>query len=358
MGKDFMVKRDDLEQSRVAEAEPVDLEPGQALLRVDSFGLTANNVTYAVFGEAISYWDFFPAPEGWGRIPAWGFAEVEASEHEDLEQGKRVFGYLPMSDHLVVTPDRVEESNFIDASPHRSNLPPAYNSYRLVAADPIYDAQREDQQMLLWPLFATSFLIDDQLDEEGFFDAGAVVLSSASSKTALGTAFLLSQRDGIVVIGLTSPAHVGFVEGVGAYDRVVSYEDVGSLPTDKAVYVDMSGNGTVREAIHRHYGEELAHDYVVGDTHWDQLEGPAGDMPGPQPAFFFAPDRIIKRTKDWGGDGFGSRLADAWLRLVDWSDRWLEVKHGSGPEAVEQTYLEVLAGRTEPSVGHVLSMRS
>ena len=59
---DFLVKRDDLRESRVAESEAPELEPGQALLRVDTFGLTANNVTYAVMGEAMSYWDFFPAP--------------------------------------------------------------------------------------------------------------------------------------------------------------------------------------------------------------------------------------------------------------------------------------------------------
>ncbi|MDX6599638.1 MAG: hypothetical protein QOE87_3525, partial [Gaiellales bacterium] len=79
---DFLVKRDDLHGCRIVETEPPALEDGQALLRVDSFGLTANNVTYAVFGDAMSYWSFFPAEEGWGRVPMWGFAEVEASEAE------------------------------------------------------------------------------------------------------------------------------------------------------------------------------------------------------------------------------------------------------------------------------------
>ena len=84
---DFLVKRDDLRECRIAESEPPELGPGQALLRVDTFGLTANNVTYAVFGEAMSYWDFFPAEDGWGRVPMWGFAEVERSEAEGVEAG-------------------------------------------------------------------------------------------------------------------------------------------------------------------------------------------------------------------------------------------------------------------------------
>src|SRR6266540_7027110 len=101
---DFLVKRDDLRECRIAESEVSGLGPGQALLRVDSFGLTANNVTYAVFGEAMSYWGFFPAPDGWGRVPMWGFAEVERSEAPGVEPGTRIYGYLPPSSHLVVRP--------------------------------------------------------------------------------------------------------------------------------------------------------------------------------------------------------------------------------------------------------------
>src|SRR3954454_4307507 len=92
---DFLVKRDDLRECGVAESEAPALEPGQALLRVDTFGLTANNVTYAVMGEAMSYWKFFPAEDGWGRVPVWGFAEVERSEAEGVEAGTRLYGYLP-----------------------------------------------------------------------------------------------------------------------------------------------------------------------------------------------------------------------------------------------------------------------
>ena len=103
---DFLVKRDDLRECRIAESEAPEVGPGQALLRVDSFGLTANNVTYAVMGEAMSYWDFFPAEDGWGRVPMWGFAEVERSEAEGVEPGTRVYGYLPPSSHLLVDAGR------------------------------------------------------------------------------------------------------------------------------------------------------------------------------------------------------------------------------------------------------------
>jgi Protein of unknown function (DUF2855) len=353
---DFQVKRDDLRECRVIEADPPELEPGQALLAVDAFGLTTNNVTYAVFGEAMSYWDFFPAEAGWGRVPVWGFADVAATAHDGLAKGTRLFGYYPPSTHLVVTPAPVDERGFVDSSPHRANLPSAYNRYSTVDADPMYDPAYEDQQMLLGPLFFTSFLIDDFLDDNGFFDAGAAVLSSASSKTALSLAFLLDRREGIEVIGLTSPGRVGFVEGTGVYDRVVPYDAVDSLPEGRSVYVDMSGDAGVRKAVHDRYGEALAHSAVVGATHWDRMGG-TEDLPGPDPTFFFAPDRLSKRSRDWGAGGLESRMGEAWRPFVEWSTGWLEVRRGGGPEAVEAAYLELLEGRIDPATAHVLSMQ-
>jgi Protein of unknown function (DUF2855) len=354
---DLLIKRDDLRECRVRESDPVHLEPGQALLGVGSFGLSSNNITYAVFGEAMSYWDFFPAEAGWGRLPVWGFADVAESAVDGLEEGTRVFGYFPASSHLVVAPEGVNERGFVDSAPHRSALPGAYNVYRRVDADPTYDAAHEDQHMLLMPLFFTSFLIDDFVGDNDLFGAGAVVLSSASSKTALAAAFLLARRDAVEVIGLTSPGNADFVERVDVYDGVVTYDNVGSLPEGPAVYLDMSGNGTVRDAVHRHYGDRLAHSALVGDTHWDNTEGGDRELPGPQPTVFFAPDRIVKRAADWGPDGLETRLAEAWRPFVEWTGRWLEVVHSRGPEAVERVYRELLEGRTDPAVGHVLSMR-
>jgi hypothetical protein len=179
---DFLVKRDELRQSRIAEADAPEIEAGQALLRVETFGLTANNVTYAVMGEAMSYWDFFPAEEGWGRVPVWGFAEVERSEAKGVEPGTRVYGYLPPSSHLVVTPADADASGFVDGSPHRAALPSAYHRYLATGSDAFYRADTEAIQMLLRPLFFTSFLIDDQLDEEGLATRGPVVISSLRAR--------------------------------------------------------------------------------------------------------------------------------------------------------------------------------
>ena len=164
---DFLVKRGEFGECRVAESEAPEVGRGQALLRVDCFGLTANNVTYAVMGEAMNYWDFFPAPRGWGRVPMWGFAEVERSEADGVELGTRLYGYLPPSSHLLLTPVSVGPPGFVDGSPHRAALPSAYHRYLATGADAFYSADSEEIQMLLRPLFFTSFLIDDQLEDDG-----------------------------------------------------------------------------------------------------------------------------------------------------------------------------------------------
>jgi Protein of unknown function (DUF2855) len=310
-----------------------------------------------VFGETMSYWDFFPAQEGWGRVPVWGFAEVEQSQAQGVDPGARLYGYLPPSSHLVVTPTHADERGFVDESPHRAALPSAYQRYEVTDADPFYGARTEEIQMLLRPLFFTSFLIDDQLADEGLTARGPIVISSASSKTAVAAAFLLAQREGVELVGLTSPRSAEFVDGLGIYGRSVTYDAIDSLERGAATFVDIAGDSAVRLAVHSHYGDQLVHSMAVGVTHWEESQGAdESELPGPPPTFFFAPDRVLKRSKDWGGDDLNRRAADAWHPFCEWTGGWLEVVHGQGFEAVQNAYLEVLEGRVEPTCAHVLSL--
>ena len=352
---DLEVRRDDLHTTRWNDSGPPGLDDGETLLRTSMFSLTSNNVTYAVFGDAMAYWQFFPAAAGWGRVPVWGYADVEASRSDLLREGERIYGYLPMGSHLVVTPSHATEAGFVDATEHRASLPPAYNRYQRVAGEPSQDPKREREYALLRPLFFTGFLLDDWLDDSGV-DVTRVVLASASSKTALALAFLQSQRDGVEVVGLTSPANLGFVESVGYYDRVVTYDAVtdleGSSPT---AYVDMAGSAAVRGAVHHHLADSLVTSCAVGATHWSETGG-GGELPGPAPTFFFAPDRITKRAADWGPDGLDSRLGAAWTDFLGSVDGWLEIVERQGPGEVEATWLEVLDGGAPPARGYVLSL--
>jgi hypothetical protein len=352
----FEVDRSDLHRTRLAEEPDRSLEEGEARLRVDSFALTSNNITYAAFGDAMQYWDFFPAEAGWGHIPVWGFADVTESRCAGVDPGQRLYGYLPMATELVVSPGKVDDRGFIDFAAHRRPMAGAYNRYVRVDADPIHDPAREGQQMVLWPLFFTSFVIDDMLADNDMFGAATIVVSSASAKTSIGAAFLLHERAGVRVAGLTSPGNRGFVESLGCYDEVVGYDDIGRLATGAAVFVDVAGNSDVRAAVHRHYGEQLVHSMAVGGTHWDHQATSTGPLPGPAPVFFFAPTQIAKRTADWGQAELDQRVGEAWHRFSDWTDAWLQLCPVDGPERVEAAYAELLGGRTDPQEGLVASM--
>ena len=344
------VARDDLTRTELLELDVPEPADGEAVLRVDRVGLTANNVTYAVIGEAFRYWQFFPAAEGRGRVPLWGFADVAASRVDGVEVGQRFYGYLPPASHLVVQPGRVDARGFRDAAPHRTELPSPYNAYALTTADAAYEAHREDLQVLFRPLFFTSFLLADALAEQ---DARVLALSSASSKTAYGTAFLL-RGGGAEVVGLTSPANVEFTESLGCYDRVLAYDDVTALAAVPTAYVDLAGSTPLRQAVHDHLREDVVLDLVVGVTHQDGSR--AGTLAGARPTAFFAPDRMTTRSADWGREGLDQRFGDAWRRFAPTAEQWVDVTVSQGPEALRDVWLEVLGGRSGPRTGHVLQL--
>ena len=351
---DLLVSRSDLTSTRLDPAAEPEAGRGQVVLAVDRVGLTANNVTYAVMGDAMSYWQFFPAPEGWGHVPLWGFADVVASAVEGVEVGQRYFGYYPTASHLVVEAGGVGDGGFRAVDAHRAALPSPYNGYQLVDADPAYEQEREDLQALYRPLFFTSFMLADYLADNGHFGARTVVLSSASSKTAYGTAFLL---DGVRRVGLTSPANLDFTCSLGCYEEVLAYGDVASLPADvPTAYVDMAGSAPLRAAVHEHLGDALVHDAVVGVTHFEETGG-AGALPGPRPQFFFAPDQMVKRRADWGAGGIEERYGEAWRRFVPHVEQWVDVVVGAGPEALRDVWLEVLGNKSAPRAGNVLVLR-
>ena len=360
----LLIRKDQLATARLhTDTSDRPLADGQVRVRIDSFALTSNNITYAAFGDAMSYWQFFPSEEeGWGSIPVWGFASVVQSQHPGVAVGERIYGYWPMSTSAVLSPDRLSPSRFTDAAAHRAELPAVYNQYFRCNADPLYTTDTEDLQALLRPLFITSWLIDDFMADNDFFGATTMLLSSASSKTAYGTAFQLHQREGIEVIGLTSPANVAFCESLGCYHRVVTYDALDSIAADTpCVYVDFAGNGGLRNAIHTRFAN-LKYSCSIGGTHVEQLssKGAGKDLPGPRATLFFAPAQIKKRTAEWGADEFGGRMVSAWRSFLstvsDAKNPWLRAEHHHGGEAVQAAYAQVLAGKGDPRTGHILSL--
>ncbi len=357
---DFIVARNDLQQCKFIETQLPDAAtlPDEALLiKIDRFALTANNITYAVLGDQLKYWQLFPAPENFGNIPVWGFGEVIASKHPAISEGERLFGYFPMATHLVIEAADVGKRGLRDAAAHRQGVAPVYNAYARISGEAAFAGRQGDYQALLRPLFMLSFLVDDFLAENEFYGARSVMLSSASSKTAFGLAHLLhTLRKDIRVIGLTSPANTDFVRSLGCYDEVVTYDRVTSLPSDSPVaFVDMAGNSDLRATLHRHFGDRMKYSGRIGLTHRSSSpDEPA--LPGAKPAWFFAPDQIRKRAREWGPGGIDTRFSAAWSGFAPMLDRWLKIIEGRGPPAVKQVYLDTLGGRVPPDQGHILSL--
>ena len=354
---DFLVRRDDLRTARIAAIEPARLElaNGQALLRVDHFAFTANNITYAVAAICSRYWNFFPAEHGWGRVPVWGFADVVASRGAGVREGTRLYGYYPMSTHLVVEPANASEAGFVDGAAHRA--PMAARLQPVPRGEP--RARRRAarrRRCCSSPLFVTAFLIDDFLAESGFFGARSASCSRAPrARRHSGSRTSSRGAARIEVVGLTSPNNTAFVEGLGCYDRVVSYGELASLdPTASALFVDMAGNGAVQSAVHHHFGVNLVHSLSVGLTHWEHGKRESG-LPGAEPSFFFAPDQLRRRFADWGPEGFQQRIQAAFDAFRARADRALRVVRGRRAD-VARVYLDALEGRTRPDEGHILSL--
>jgi hypothetical protein len=361
-GQTFLVQRSDLSTTRIDTFDAsAAVAPGQLRLRIEHFAFTANNITYAVFGETMQYWRFFPAADGWGCVPVWGFAMVEASACDGVAVGERFYGYWPMATHAVAQPAAVGEHGFTDASAHRAELPAIYNRYQRAEAA---DVQREGHDAVLRPLFATAWLIADFLQEAADFGARAMLLSSASSKTAYATAFCLKRRTVPThIVGATSPSRHAFAARLGVFDEVIGYDALSSLPADEpTLYIDFAGDAAFRRTVHEHWRERLTYSCSVGGTHHAAI-GSGGGLPGPKPQLFFAPTQMQKRQapppQGLGRAGLLAQIDEAWkafiARVTTSTPPWLTIESRHGAEAMRAAYLETLQGRGDASRGLMLS---
>jgi len=351
----FEVRKANFAEHRLAEAPSPPLEPGQILLAVEKFALTANNISYALAGDRLGYWDYFPSGEPlWGRLPAFGFLEVVQSRCDAVSVGERFYGYVPMASHVVMRPTRVGERTFIDAYDRRAALHEAYNTYYR------WDEARGGRPDLfpaLNPLFMTSWLYFDYLAEKGYFGAEQVILLGASSKTGLALAHFLSgaAMGRRVCVGVTSARNRAFVQQTGCFDRVLSYDEVDGVIDLPSVVVDFSGDGEVVGRVHARLGGQIVLSSRIGQTHWDADRAPR-DLPGPKPAFFFAPGHVQEGVAIWGEQAFHDRADQAWLSFLAAAETWFEVQRGEGAAALAEVYDALVAGVVDPSRAHILSL--
>lgn len=356
--KQLWVQRDQLREMKVVEHEAAPLEDGEIRVTIEKFGLTANNVSYAVSGDVIGYWKYFPAEGTWGVVPVWGFAQVIESRCAGIPKGERLWGFFPMATHTTLQPASIADTQFFDGRAHRRELPSLYNLYMRTGNDPAALQAMEDERCVLFPLFATSFILYDYLIAHDFFGAEQVVIGSASSKTGFGLAHLLFNDAKLnkQVIGLTSAGNVSFVEKLGVCHQVVGYEDIATLNASKpTAFVDMAGSGKLIEAVHQHFGEQTKESCIVGATHWES-ERKAHAVPGAKPRFFFAPSHIAARDKEWGQGQVLVRAFTAGIQIAQSLQSHIGIESRRGAKAAADSLLALLNNEVSPRQGLMLSM--
>jgi hypothetical protein len=345
----FEIDRRDIRATRwVTTTPPTSLVEGQVLLKLERAALTSNNVSYALSGDMLDYWGFFPTEQPWGRLPVMGFGTVIASAHPEVHVGGRYFGFYPLGDHHVVH-TRANAGGFSDIALWREKHAAAYRNFDIAPSTP-----QDDALLLFRGLFITSYLLEDFLREHDHFDATQVVVVSASSKTAIALAHCLRRFSGVDVVGLTAVRNLDFTRSTGEYHKVLSYEEIAALQKSPTVIVDMAGNMQALSEVYSVLGSNVKHCASVGATHWD---APRHDTTAfePKPQFFFAPSQLSRRSKEWGRDVLNTRITDALSIFVESTQAWLKIRRSVGSAAIGELYAALVRGEVPAQDGNIVS---
>lgn len=351
----IVIDKTDISHADIEISDIAALEEDQILLKIEGFALTANNISYAGAGEMMGYWQFFPTEDSsMGIVPVWGYAQIVESAHLEYEVGMRFYGFFPMGSHLIVTPDDGDPSaGFMDMADHRAALAPIYNHYRRISDDNMDDM--EALRAIVQPLFMTSFLIEHQFRSEHWFDAQNIVISSASSKTAMALAYMVrNESPEIRRIGLTSPANLDFTMESGLYDEIISYDDAfgehGLDADEMMVSVDFAGNAGLLRDIHDHLGDNLKFSSLIGATHVGE-QGGLKNISGVKPVFFFAPAAAQEYIRNLGQAEFDSQAGRALYGFLDFIAGQLDVRSIEGAMSVKMAYEQLYRGEVSASEG-------
>ena len=203
----------------------------------------------------------------------------------------------------------------------------------------------------------------DSLEEDQYLGASQIIIISASSKTAIGLAQgLADSKNSPKIVGLTSATNSKFVEGLGCYDEVISYDQLEEIDYSQGtVMVDMAGNREILGTLHGKLADNMLKCLTVGMTHWDN-ETTAEDALGQamlreRTEFFFAPAHIQKRIGEWGHEGYAQKTNAFMSARALQSNNWMQIKKIIGLEDFTATYKEVVAGQIKPHEGIIVELK-
>lgn len=361
--------------SRIYEVPPCD--PDHIVLRIDKFSMTQMTIGYLMKGFTRTfggYHHFFSSKEdGVYRSAAWGIATVIESGHLKVPVGTRLFGPMPICKYFHQKVLRtIPASRNGDDPPvvefQNEDMPfnmQRFQEYEILAPSSAEDPEFEDWKLATKEIYTMAFYMDEQLlTETG--QINSVIISCASSKTAMALAYCLKMRGGSAIeremehlVGLTSKEHYDFVVSTGLYQEVYTYDDVESLPTDKTiVYMDFKCDGALRQAITLKLGTNLMYNMVLGPAVFqkrmkDQVfEKRAREVIFDESTWRERRRMVAEVTKT----GRNEKLRNSYKAYVERMKRYITVRHSCGLEQVKDVYENIYGNKASPAELHVCSM--
>jgi len=342
LSMEFTIARKSPENVQCVTSEPYLIPENSVLVNVDKFSFTTTNVHYANNGD-ISHFNHFPTADAESAIvPVRGVGTVVVTRCDGVEEGVRIYGMFPMASYVTMTPEDLTATGFKDGTKCRLELPDEYRRYEFLPATP---DPREDLTISLTHHWRTCCAIDDFMQKNKDFLAKAFIISSASSKLAIGLAHMLSKR-GFQVYGITSQTK--FAGNLGVYNKLVTYQNIRQLPRIRTVFLDLAGEDQCTHDVHALLiqTQGMAYSMKIGKTHWS-VDPAKVSIQGTPPVDFDTVDYYEKLGDD--AAALESKVKETLPGFLEFCEGCTTVKQRRGAKAAGTGYTNIREGKVEPS---------
>jgi len=216
----------------------------------------------------------------------------------------------------------------------------------------------EDWRLVLKEIYTMAFYMDENL----LVDTGminSVIISCASSKTAMALAFCLRMRDMRYVVGLTSREHLDFVRSTDLYHEVYTYDEADALPNNRTiVYMDFKCDGELRQQITLRMGTNLMYNMVLGPAVFqnrmkDQVfEKRAREVLFDESSWRERRRMVAEVTKT----GRNEKLKDSFPAFVQRMRQHVKLRRASGGQAFKDMYDAVYSNSASPADAYICTL--
>ncbi|KAI1436836.1 hypothetical protein GGR50DRAFT_686191 [Xylaria sp. CBS 124048] len=384
------------------------LGPSALRIRTKVLGLSVNNFTYARLGFLANWWNVHPLPAGtpapyddpakYGRLAAWGWAEVLESTHDGVPAGSFLWGYQSigtLAQDLTVR-DAEVPGHIIVTSEYRQNVMQIYNRYFAVTGATA-DALRKDidgksenpaYDALVRVMFETAYLLNRYAfgssatppstlpgaapwtHEQADIKGATIIAFAPGSKVGLCFAHELrysrAQDERVrQVIGAASEQSKSFVERTGLYDTVVSTAEspidvlaqLGVASDEKVLLADFGGRANICAAWAKILQQKYKRLMVLPVGNDVAEVSPADVLAAMQAAAGVtlpnANDLREQAMKQEGEKKYYDELESAWKSFRDVGLKGFKASWGTGMQDVKLGWERLAQGKVKPDEGLV-----